>query len=160
MHPFLPKIPGFHPLPPPGHVRAAQDARCAALGRLLAAQTLIDAQTAAWLAPALRAALQALRSENDDARRRHGPRLHTLPRPLDPRRLAEIRARAGDNPLAQAYALLDGPDLNGLDPASQRRLADIRQRLRATLREAGERDPATRGRAISDGASPRSGEPE
>lgn len=159
MHPFLPKIPGFHPLPPPGHVRMEQEARCAALGRLLAAQTLIDAQTAAWLAPALRAALQALRSDNDDARRRYGPRLSTLPRPLHPQRIAEITARAGDNPLAQAYALLDGPDLTGLDPASRRRLADIRQRLRATLCEAGERDPAIRDRAIGDGASRRPGDP-
>lgn len=159
MHPFLPKIPGFHPLPPPGYVRMEQEARCAALGRLLAAQALVDAQTAAWLAPTLRAALQALRSDNDDARRRHGPRLNTLPRPLHPQRVAEITARVGEHPLAQAYALLDGPDLTGLDPASQRRLSDIRQRLRAALREAGERDPATRGRAIGDGASRRSGDP-
>lgn len=159
MHPFLPKIPGFHPLPPPSYVRMEQEARCAALGRLLAAQTLVDAQTPAWLAPALRAALQALRSDNDDARRRHGPRLNTLPRPLDPRRIAEVRNHTGANPIAQAYALLDGPDLTGLDPASQRRLTDIRQRLRASLREAGERDPATRGRAIGHRASPASGDP-
>lgn len=144
MHPFLPKIPGFHPLPPPGHVRAAQDARCAALGRLLAVQTLIDAQTDAWLAPAIRTALQALRSDNDDARRRHGPRLNTVPRSVDPRRIAEIRARAGEHPLAQAYALLEGPDLTCLDPASHRRLDDIRQRLRATLRARAADDPGTR----------------
>lgn len=133
MHPFLPRIRGFHPLPPPGHVIATQEARWIALGRMLAANALVPRE-AGEIRQALQDAMARLRRDIERDRQTHGPRLAFSPRPPHPADLRALTQRHAGEPFAQIHDMLDPNAVRHLEPTHRSALTRLRA-LSETVRK-------------------------
>lgn len=131
MHRYYPPIRGFHPLPPPGHVRAAQEARYDMLGRLdMIRRILPHDESRSSLVRSINDTRMVILRLCDDARNTHGNRLAGNARPPHPSEIADMKRRGIVEPLDQAIALLDTRQEHMLDGRSKQYVAALARDLK------------------------------